>query len=110
MRIQSDDSLIILNKILPLESKMAGIPKSVKELAWNKYIGEKQEGKCYCCKVRTITAFNFEAGHVISKINGGLPIVENLRPICKPCNGSMGHKNLEDFCAEHFPTGTKKTD
>ena len=87
---------------------MAGIPKSVKELVWNKYIGEKQEGKCYCCRVRTITAFNFEAGHVISKKNGGQPVVENLRPVCKPCNGSMGVKNLEDFRAENFPTGNKK--
>ena len=46
---------------------MAVVPKNVKEMVWNKYMGNKQEGKCYCCQVRTITTFNFEAGHVISK-------------------------------------------
>jgi len=83
---------------------MAGIPKTIKELVWEKYMGSKQEGKCYCCKIRTISVFDFEAGHVISKKNGGPTTVENLRPICKSCNASMGDKNLEEFCRHHFPS------
>ena len=87
---------------------MARVPQSDRELVWKKYMGEKNEGKCYCCQVRTITAFDFEAGHVISKINGGSPTPENLRPICRSCNASMQDKNLEEFRAEHFPSTSKK--
>ena len=77
-------------------------------MVWIKYMGNKQEGKCYCCQVRTITAFDFEAGHVISIKNGGSNAPENLRPICRSCNASMQTKNLEDFRAEHFPSTSKK--
>jgi 5-methylcytosine-specific restriction endonuclease McrA len=87
---------------------MAGIPKRLKEEVWLKYMGNKQEGKCFCCQTRTISTFDFEAGHVTSRKNGGQPVLENLRPICRSCNSSMGDKNLEDFKSEHFPSTGKR--
>jgi hypothetical protein len=87
---------------------MAGVPKILKEAVWKKYMGNRQEGKCYCCNITTINTFNFEAGHVISRKNHGPTTVENLRPICRSCNGSMGEENLEVFRAAHFPSSKRK--
>ena len=81
------------------------IPKSVKENVWNKYIGESiGKSKCLCCKSNDIKQLSFEAGHVIPECKGGLCTVENLRPICKSCNGSMGSINMNDFMKQYYPT------
>jgi len=87
---------------------MAGVPKILKQVVWKKYMGSKQEGKCYCCNITTIDTFNFEGGHVISRKNHGPTTIENLRPICRSCNGSMGEENLETFRAAHFPSSKRK--
>ena len=39
----------------------------------------------------------WHAGHIISESNGGKTDVNNLRPICKNCNLSMGKKNWTDY-------------
>ena len=87
---------------------MAVVPKILKETVWKKYMGNKQEGKCYCCNITTINTFSFEAGHVISVKYKGPTTVENLRPICRSCNSSMGTENLEDFRKAHFPSNKRK--
>ena len=33
---------------------------------------------------------NWECGHIISEFHGGTTEPDNLRPICKNCNSSMG--------------------
>jgi len=40
---------------------------------------------------------DFHCGHVIAEAKGGETVIENLRPICKKCNLSMGTDNLNDF-------------
>lgn len=45
----------------------------------------------------------FECGHVVAEALGGQSTIENLRPICKDCNLSMGTKNLFEFKEKHFP-------
>ena len=87
---------------------MAGVPQKLRETVWKKYMGNKQEGKCYCCDITTIDTFNFEAGHVISVKNNGPTTVGNLRPICRSCNSSMGTQNLEEFRKAHFPSSRRK--
>ncbi|MFH1639207.1 MAG: HNH endonuclease signature motif containing protein [Chloroflexota bacterium] len=87
---------------------MAGVPRKLKETVWKKYMGNKQEGKCYCCNITTIDTFTFEAGHVISTKNNGPTTVDNLRPICRSCNSSMSTQNLEVFRAAHFPSSKGK--
>jgi len=72
------------------------ITKRQREFTWIRDIGDSKSGKCYVCN-RTITDDNFEAGHVISKYNGGDDNVKNLRAVCIPCNRSMGTRNLEEF-------------
>jgi hypothetical protein len=74
------------------------IPKVVKDLSWNKWIGENvARHKCLCCETNDISMSSFHCGHIIAEANGGLMSVENLRPICKACNLSMGTENMNDF-------------
>jgi 5-methylcytosine-specific restriction endonuclease McrA len=88
---------ITLQKFKPKYVKKS-IPKSVKKMVWDKYIGaEKGKAKCYCCKHQTIRQIEFHCGHVIAEANGGHTTVVNMRPICAQCNLSMGKMNMNDF-------------
>jgi len=74
------------------------IPKHIKTLIWNKYIGEDIiKHRCLCCKKETIKITDFEAGHVLSEFHGGTNEIENLRPICRPCNSSMGTTHMVEY-------------
>jgi len=72
------------------------IPKSLRRELWKNHFGERFNGSCFVCKER-IKKDSFEAGHVIAVSEGGENKLENLRPICKLCNRSMGSMNLEEF-------------
>lgn len=86
------------NKIQNIKPKRKSIPKKIREMTWNKWIGkEKGAEKCMCCKEKEITQMDFECGHIISANDGGHDEVDNLRPICKSCNRSMGTHNMKDF-------------
>lgn len=61
---------------------------------WITYIGKYAVINCPIGCHNQINVFNFEKGHVISKFNGGANTLENLRPICAPCNNSMGTENM----------------
>lgn len=74
-----------------------------REKVWETYMGNIAKGKCFCCNNRDITPFHFEAGHVESKSLGGSDDVENLRPLCSPCNKSMGTENLYDYKNRLYP-------
>jgi 5-methylcytosine-specific restriction endonuclease McrA len=80
------------------KKKKSAIPKNVRSIIWNHYIGEDIiKHKCLCCKKVTISNTNFEVGHVLSEKNGGTLEINNLRPICFACNHSMGTENMVDF-------------
>jgi uncharacterized CHY-type Zn-finger protein len=82
--------------------KKQSIPKQVRVIVWNHYIGEDIiKHKCLCCKKVTITNTNFDVGHVLSEKNGGTHEINNLRPICGACNHSMGSENMVDFVVKY---------
>jgi 5-methylcytosine-specific restriction endonuclease McrA len=82
--------------------KKQSIPKQVRVIVWNHYIGEDIiKHKCLCCKKVTITNTNFDVGHVLSEKNGGTHEINNLRPICGACNHSMGPENMVDFVVKY---------
>jgi hypothetical protein len=84
------------------KSKKQNIPKNVRIIVWNHYIGEDIiKHKCLCCKKVTISNTNFEVGHVLSEKNGGSHEINNLRPICFSCNHSMGSENMIDFVVKY---------
>ena len=78
------------------------IPKQIRTLVWNKYIGEDiVQANCFCCNVTSIRITHFVCGHIKSVASGGQNTVDNLRPICSGCNGSMGIKNMCEFMRDH---------
>jgi 5-methylcytosine-specific restriction endonuclease McrA len=71
------------------------IPKAIREQVWLTYIGKRFENKCcvvWCSNV--ITPFTYEVGHNIPESKGGSTMIDNLRPICRSCNGSLGSSVL----------------
>jgi len=78
--------------------KKKSIPKSVKKMSWDKWIGPNVgKTKCLCCKHQEIRQIEFHCGHIIAEVNGGQTIVDNLKPICAQCNLSMGSMNMNEF-------------
>ena len=70
-------------------------------------MGKKTESKCPVCGLRTISFDNFDCGHILSVFNGGTDSVDNLKPICRPCNQAMGTTNLNDFKKQYYPRRKK---
>jgi 5-methylcytosine-specific restriction endonuclease McrA len=93
-----EEKIIIENEKKDIKKKKQSIPKNVRIIIWNHYIGEDIiKHKCMCCKKVTISNTNFEVGHVLSEKNNGTHEINNLRPICFSCNHSMGTENMIDF-------------
>ena len=89
-------------KIEELKRKKQVIPKQIRVIVWNHYIGEDIiKHKCLCCKKVAMSNTNFEVGHVLSEKNGGTHEINNLRPICGACNHSMGTENMVDFVVKY---------
>ena len=87
----------LINNPLPKKNRQT-LPKSVRDSVWNHYIGEDiNKHRCLCCKKVLINNRQFEVGHVLSVRDGGTDEINNLRPICSPCNHSMGTTNMIEF-------------
>jgi 5-methylcytosine-specific restriction endonuclease McrA len=85
-----------------VKKKKQSIPKNVRVIVWNHYIGEDIiRHRCLCCKKVLISNTNFEVGHVLSEKNGGTHEINNLRPICFACNHSMGAENMIEFVVKY---------
>ena len=84
------------------------IDKNTRDAVWIKYMGNKVEGKCYCCKIRTIHITHFQVGHNKARAKGGKDNISNLRPICGPCNRGMGTMSIETYRKKYFTKTTKK--
>jgi hypothetical protein len=77
------------------------IPASVKNTLWSKNFDKSIQGNCQCCKTEVISKNNFDCGHIISEKNGGKVHLDNLKPICRSCNSSMGTTNMNDFMTKY---------
>jgi len=85
----------------------------LREAVWNRYVGDRLETLCFAGCGRTIRHGACDLGHNISFANGGKTTVENLRPICRACNASLGSLDMEDFMRKHglsapFTPGRKR--
>ena len=79
------------------------IPKTLKKMVWDKYIGpDIGKTKCMCCKHQEIRQIEFHCGHIIAEVNGGNTSIDNLRPICAQCNLSMGKMNMDIFMKKYM--------
>jgi 5-methylcytosine-specific restriction endonuclease McrA len=83
--------------------KKKAIPKALKKMVWDKYIGDNVgKTKCMCCRHQEIRQIEFHCGHVIAEAKNGKTVVENLRPICAQCNLSMGKMNMNEFIKKYM--------
>ena len=79
-------------------SKKKSIPKVLKDLVWITWIGDTVAvSRCLCCETNEIRMNNFHCGHVLAEAEGGSLSVDNLKPICAPCNLSMGSEHMAEF-------------
>ena len=92
----ADNSVVPSDLEVQTNFHRKSIPKSIRNELWRNHFGERFRGNCFVCKSQ-IQKNNFEAGHVVAVANGGTETLDNLRPICRTCNRSMGTQNLEDF-------------
>ena len=89
--------LEVLTKTYEEQKEKNNIPKTIKSMVWNKYIGkEKGIGECYVCN-EDVDSKHFELGHIFAKSKGGEDTVDNLRPVCSLCNKSIGTKDMDEF-------------
>ncbi len=94
-----------------VKPKRKAISKDLRSQVWIKYMGDKVEGKCYCCGMTTISVHDYQVGHNKAVAKGGKDHISNLRPICGLCNRGMKTKTIEWYKKTHFaklPTTNKK--
>jgi hypothetical protein len=96
--------LWLLNPNIPITHdfiERKPISKAVKNKVWEKEFGSKTSGTCpiYSCSniLSLDTANSWQCGHLCSVKNKGETVLENLKPICTPCNQSMGANNWDDW-------------
>ena len=91
------------DKIKIINYRKKNIPKALKKMVWDKYIGpDIGKAKCMCCKHQEIRQIEFHCGHIIAEVNGGKTNIDNLRPICAQCNLSMGKMNMDSFMKKYM--------
>lgn len=91
--------------------KKKSIPKSKKNIVWNKYIG-KEHGValCFCCRNKEIEKDDFQAGHILAEANGGTIDIDNLVPICSQCNQGMGTMHMREYIEKFHSENLNKFD
>ncbi len=82
------------------KTKRVQVPQPLRAMVWERDHGNFLKTMCTICNHYEISAFHFDAGHIISVANGGTNDIENLRAICHPCNQSMGSENMNVFQAK----------
>lgn len=81
--------------------KRLAIPKTLQNKVWEKEFNAMTNGNCpiyNCTNILDKKVSNsWQCGHIISVMNGGETNLDNLRPICTPCNKSMSSMDWDDY-------------
>ena len=69
------------------------IPIALREQVWIYRCGHVFSRPCTIvwCQNR-MNVFDFECGHDLPESKGGKTTLDNLYPLCRRCNGSMGNR------------------
>jgi hypothetical protein len=81
-----------------MSSRKRCIPKPLRRKVWDAYFSGSTTGLCYTCR-RAIDIEDYECGHIVAEAAGGETVEQNLRPVCRTCNRSMGTTNMDEFAA-----------
>lgn len=83
----------------------AQIPKKLRVMVWNRWIGSQVgETACPLCRDTIIHQHSgWEASHVEPDSLGGALTLDNLRVLCCDCNRGMGARNLIEYAEAHHP-------
>jgi len=85
----------------PSEYQKAKIPRDLRAEVWEASNPQQTQAQCWVGCGAQITPFNFHCGHIRAEKHGGLLQLNNLRPVCKRCNSSMGEHHMFNFIAAH---------
>jgi hypothetical protein len=94
---------------IPVEEKIQevsvrkSIPKKIRAEVWKAHFGRSTDGFCVCCRCSLGILDEWHAGHIVAHAKGGLDDATNLRPVCGPCNRSMGTESMSSFIARCYP-------
>lgn len=83
--------------------KKQTIPKPLREKVWKNAFYDRTIGDCYSCGGLLDKAQNYECGHIVAESKGGKTEENNLRPICRSCNRSMGTENMNIYKTKFNP-------
>ena len=87
---------------IPINAASRKIGKSKRRKVWEKRnFKESMIGKCFVCE-KGIDYDEFECGHITSAFWGGGQTLQNLEPICSPCNRDMGVEDLNEYKRKFF--------
>lgn len=91
-RVDSDGNIV------PDKPRRDPISQTDKFLLWELYFPDVTKGLCPCCKKEQISFRSFVKGHNKPHSKGGTEDIDNLVPICKPCNDGMGDRyTIEEY-------------
>jgi 5-methylcytosine-specific restriction endonuclease McrA len=97
---------VLINRVYSIRtySNVTRNPPQLRRIIWERYVSDPRSAYAECTVCQTeIHITNYEIGHVKSKADGGDYSIDNLRPICTPCNRSMGRENLFEYKRKFFP-------
>ncbi len=86
---------------------MAHLPKDIQGRVWKQHFRDLGHGPCPVCE-EEIDVFQFQVGHIQARAKGGPDTLDNLLPICGPCNNAMRTTNLFAYKARHYSKGNLK--
>ena len=98
------DSLSI--RVPKWETMKASDVEEVKKAVLNAYANGERVMPCACCGKEIVGHASGHAteryeqcefGHIIAERHGGSFSVDNLRPVCRSCNGRMSSINMDDY-------------
>jgi 5-methylcytosine-specific restriction endonuclease McrA len=75
----------------------------MKKKVWKTKFGESSTGVCVICRQTEITKESFECGHIKARALGGQTELDNLIPICRDCNRSMGTRDANKYRDDRYP-------
>lgn len=83
--------------------KRKKIPKTLRIAVWDKWFGlKKGQVKCPICLNIKICQLDHDIGHIKAISKGGSYHINNLIPLCRLCNLSIGVMNIKRFMKKWY--------